>query len=131
VAEDHDIDIPPVFLSNGKLIPPSQLAVRLPNALVEVMFTLRHYFITEKKKFTASSSRTPAGRGTSNTFTATVEQVKILTSNIDPKKGASKKMATIGKEQKASQKRKQRDDDDDGEEEGRKRAEADSIPYAN
>jgi hypothetical protein len=116
VAEDHNIDIPPIFLTSGKLIPPSQLAVRLPNALVEVMFTLRHYFISETKKGNSNRFRSSAGRGNTNTFTATVEQVKILKSNIDPKQSAAKKMATVQKEQRTGQKRKERNDDDEGQE---------------
>lgn len=67
IALDHDVDIPPVFLANGKLVCPSELAVRLLNALVKVMFTLRHCYITDNNK-KANASRFLGKQGNSNTF---------------------------------------------------------------
>lgn len=121
MAEDHDIDIPPIFLANGKLVPASQLPVRLPNALVEVMFTLRHYSISDIKRGNSNrGARSTTGRASAptNTFSATIEQVKILKSKIDPKPNTARKMTTLKKELKIGEKRKERDDD--SEEQGSK-----------
>ena len=98
VAEEFDIDLPPIFLQDGKLVPPSQLTIRMPDALVEVMFSLRHYLIAENKKGSnpRSGFRGPVKTEPSNTFTATIEQIRILKSSISMKGSAKKVMKNIG-----------------------------------
>jgi hypothetical protein len=66
-AKTHHIRLAPIFLSNGKRVIPDQYSIRLENALVEVMFTLHHYYYPGTK-----------GKPATNTFSATIQQVKVL-----------------------------------------------------
>jgi hypothetical protein len=118
VAEEYNIDIPPVFLTNAKLVPASQLAIRMPNALVEVMFSLRHYAIVDNKKGNSNRPNRSGGKQDCNTFTATVEQIKVLESCLDTKKIAARKMTVLltDEEKEArKEKRKVREDDEEDE----------------
>jgi hypothetical protein len=66
-AKTHHIRLAPIFFSNGKHVSPDQYVICLENALVEVMFSLRHYYYPGFK-----------GKTESNTFTATLDQIRIL-----------------------------------------------------
>jgi hypothetical protein len=63
-----------VFLARGKLVPTEGLLIRLEDALVEIMFTLKHYYYGPS---TGKFKQTKVG----NTFTTTIEQVTILLTN--------------------------------------------------
>jgi hypothetical protein len=75
-AKSHHIRIAPVFLPNGKAVPVDELRIRLDNAIVEVMFSLKHYYYRGPSGGNRFKS-TKEG----NTFTGTIEQVKILQVN--------------------------------------------------
>ena len=84
-AKTHHIRLPPVFFANGTLVNPDELPIRLDNALVEIMFHLKHYYYppsggpgTNKFKTNKSWGNNESG---GNTFTATIDQVKILKAN--------------------------------------------------
>jgi hypothetical protein len=127
VAEEYDIDVPPIFLQDGKLVPPSQLAIRMPDVLVEVMFSLRHYLIAENKKGSNSCNNfRGSGKGeSSNTFTATIEQIRILKSSITAKGSTRKVMKNIVTSGEHTRKKRAREDDE--EEQGFSKRSSDSV----
>ena len=58
-AHDYDIKQPTFFrLKNGTdvAIPPTLYQTRLDNALVEISFCLRHYYLTQQKNHSFSAS---------------------------------------------------------------------------
>jgi len=75
-ARSHHIRLAPVFFPNGKRISPDEFPIRLENAVVEIMFSLRHYYYAGP---TMTSKFKPSKEG--NTFTGMIEQVKILQLN--------------------------------------------------
>jgi len=74
-AKTHHIRHIPVFMPNGKLVPQEELLIRLEGAIVEVMFSLKHYYYGPT---TGKYKQNKVG----NTFTATIEQVSILQANL-------------------------------------------------
>jgi hypothetical protein len=70
-AKSNYIRLAPVFFSDGRRVKIDQLPIRLENATIEIMFSLRHYYYAVNKN----------NRADSNTFTATIEQIRILQSN--------------------------------------------------
>jgi hypothetical protein len=88
-AKTHHIRHIPVFLTSGKLVPTEELLIRLEDAVVEVMFSLKHYYYGPA---TNKFKQTKVG----NTFTATIEQVTILQINtITPSPLREPAMKTI------------------------------------
>jgi hypothetical protein len=73
-AKTHHIRLAPVFLPNGKRVSPDELPIRLENAVVEVMFSLKHYYYGPT---TGKFKQTKVG----NTYTATIDQITILQVN--------------------------------------------------
>ena len=73
-AKTHHIRLIPVFLPNGKCVGPAELPIRLENAVIEVMFSLKHYYYGP---ISGNFKQTKVG----NTFTATIEQVTIVQLN--------------------------------------------------
>lgn len=88
-AKTHHVRLIPVFLPNGKCVGPVELPIRLENAVIEVMFTLKHYYYGP---IAGNFKQTKVG----NTFTATIEQVTILQLNtIVPSPRRQPTMKTI------------------------------------
>jgi len=87
-AKTHHIKLPPVFFADGTLVEADELAIRLDNALIEVMFTLKHYYYPANtgQGSTKFKPNRPWGNNQSegNTFTATIAQVRILKANTAP-----------------------------------------------
>jgi len=81
-SKTHHICLAPIFFPNGKRVEPDEFLIRLDNALLEIMFTLRHYYYPATKKSNTTSKGWFNNRTASNTYTATIEQIKIL--HINP-----------------------------------------------
>jgi hypothetical protein len=62
----HHICIPPIFFPSGDLVDGDELPARLDNAIVEIMFTLQHFYYAYK------------GKSPSNSYMAVIQQAKIL-----------------------------------------------------
>ena len=76
-SKTHHIHLAPIFFPNGKRISPDEFPICLENAVVEIMFSLRHYYYTGP---TTTGRFKPSGKE-GNTFTGTIEQIKILQLN--------------------------------------------------
>ena len=75
-ARSHHICLAPFFFPNGKCISPDEFSIQLENVVVEIMFSLQHYYYAGP---TTTSKFKPSKEG--NTFTGRIEQVKILQLN--------------------------------------------------
>jgi len=84
-AKTHHIRVAPIFFPDGSLVQPDEWAIRLDNVLLEVMFTLKHYLYGSANKAGNSkykyNKNWTSDQAETNTFTATIVQVKIIEAN--------------------------------------------------
>jgi hypothetical protein len=73
-AKSHHIRLAHIFFATGKCVPPDEFPVQLENAVIEIMFSLKHYY------YGPSTNRFKASKE-GNTYSGTIEQVKILWTN--------------------------------------------------
>ena len=89
VCMDHHIWFPPVFLINGKAVNLALLKAQLPNALVEIVFTLHHYHIGVNKVSNKPGYTKDCSQPKSHTFMAMIKHVKILQSHFSKSSSSS------------------------------------------
>jgi hypothetical protein len=78
-AKTHHICLAPIFFADGKRVPADELTIRLENAVVEVMFSLKHFYYGRPTARMGSNKYKSTKEG--NTFSTVIAQVKILQTN--------------------------------------------------
>jgi hypothetical protein len=73
-AKTHYIRLLPVFLPDGKLVNTAELPVQLENAVIEMMFSLKHYY------YGPTAGKFEQGQ-VENMFMGTIKQITILQAN--------------------------------------------------